>query len=323
MAIKFDLDSLVGVADKIRSVTSTLMDIGQFRWSKHDFSSAPSLEGVFAQHSSFWIGQSGSMDKVVSGLQADAAWLVEAFAAHTSAFDLQESLSSRSFALSQLRGHFDVFGAHREVDEAQLGDVRMPTRNFQPIDNLLYTTPVTAVEASTPLPALIAMFSGDDSAPLAEAKKWESAGHQMESAMAELHMASSDLGAVAHGASFDAARDAIGDVITLGRTVAANAKAMSRSVATLPEIRATNLAALEAIQANTALIPEPAERLAAEQAAVATFVSSHLQPSLELARPPVSNMGIPIVGHYGGDVLHVGGVGQPSCLLYTSPSPRD
>ncbi|HIW95052.1 MAG TPA: hypothetical protein H9867_00975 [Candidatus Corynebacterium gallistercoris] len=106
------------------------------------------------------------------------------------------------------------------------------------------------------------------------------------------------------------ARETIDDVVRAGRVVAANAMIMSTSVAQFPVVRASNLAALEAIQASTMSITEPAARLAAEQAAVATFVSTQLQPSLELLKPPVANLGVPVLGHTGGGVLEAASVGQ-------------
>ena len=154
-----------------------------------------------------------------------------------------------------------------------------------------------------PLTSLITAFQGDDSAPLAVADSWENAAKALKNSMDSLKSASTGLANSSEGYSFDMAREAIDDVHKTGLTIAANTTAMAGSVRQFPVIRNSNLKALEAIQATTALIPDPAERLLAEQAAITNFVSANLQPSLELVRPPVSNLGVPIVGHSGGGTL--------------------
>ncbi|MHA7686732.1 hypothetical protein ACX9MK_03825 [Corynebacterium evansiae] len=167
----------------------------------------------------------------------------------------------------------------------------------------MYNTPVTVAEATMPLASLITAFQGDDSAPLAVADSWENAAKALKDSMDNLKSASTGLASSSEGYSFDTAREAIDDVHKTGLVVASNTTAMAGSVRQFPLVRSTNLQALETIQATTSLIADPAERLLAEQAAVANFVSSQLQPSLEMVRPPVSNLGVPIVGHSGGGTL--------------------
>ena len=130
--------------------------------------------------------------------------------------------------------------------------------------------------------------------------------------MDNLKSASNGLASSSEGYSFDMAREAIDDVHKTGIIVAANTTAMAGSVRKFPLVRSSNLKALEAIQFTTSLIPDPAERLLAEQAAVTQFVSAQLQPSLEMVRPPVSNLGVPIVGHSGGGTLDAATVSTAS-----------
>ncbi|AHI04294.1 hypothetical protein CFAL_06920 [Corynebacterium falsenii DSM 44353] len=188
------------------------------------------------------------------------------------------------------------------------------TRPQDTIHNFMYTDPVTAAEATMPLQALIAAFSTDDAAPLAISSDWAKASTQLSSIMDQLDAAGRQLSATTIGTSFDMAREAIDSVVRTGRIVAANAQIMSTTVAQFPTIRTANLAALHAIEASTATITDPAAKLAAEQSAVATFVSTQLQPSLELVRPPIMNLGVPIVGHTGGGVLTTSTVGQGSTV---------
>lgn len=93
----------------------------------------------------------------------------------------------------------------------------------------------------------------------------------------------------------------------------------------LPSIRATSQVMLAEIQARAAVektavavaaAASPAGAAAApaalaaaeakEKAEVAAFVSSFLQPALDIARPTVSNLGAEVVGHSGGGALATG-----------------
>ncbi|OFT35946.1 hypothetical protein HMPREF3166_01940 [Corynebacterium sp. HMSC08A12] len=209
-------------------------------------------------------------------------------------FDLQEYFSKQSF---------DQMNSQVSVADNRMRKFFIPTRDSRSIDNLMYNTPVTVAEATMPLASLISAFQGDDSAPLAVAGSWENAAKALKDSMDNLKSASTGLASSSEGYSFDTAREAIDDVHKTGLVVASNTTAMAGSVRQFPLVRSTNLQALETIQATTSLIADPAERLLAEQAAVANFVSSQLQPSLEMVRPPVSNLGVPIVGHSGGGTL--------------------
>ncbi|MCR5913335.1 hypothetical protein GC425_00395 [Corynebacterium sp. zg254] len=216
------------------------------------------------------------------------------FKVHTEVFAEQEAGSA--FVLNRIYDGSDPFlnmGLSKVI----------PQRNLEPIHNLAYTTPPGVAEATMPLQALIAMFTSDDAAPLMVAEQWRSVGNQLETALQDLHNASTSIGLNLKGLSFDAARSAIQDITSMGEIVVANTRIMEQSVRQFPVVRATNLSALQAIQASTAAIPEQAERIAAEQAAVATYVTSTLQPSLELVKPPVVNLGVPVAGHTGGGSL--------------------
>jgi len=258
------------------------------------YTGVPSLKAAYTQHGTFWSGQSGSAKNVVDILTSNVNWLLEVFSNQMDGFDLQEYFSKQSF---------DQVNSQVSVADNRMRRFFIPTRDSRSIDNLMYNTPVTVAEATMPLTSLISAFQGDDSAPLAVADSWENAAKALKDSMDNLKSASSGLASSSEGYSFDTAREAIDDVHKTGLVVAANTTAMAGSVRQFPLVRSTNLQALETIQATTSLIPDPAERLLAEQAAVANFVSSQLQPSLELVRPPVSNLGVPIVGHTGGGTL--------------------
>lgn len=300
--IRFDLQSMAQVKKQIVEGQSALQTLIQISSVNGTFVTAPSLQSSFSQHLSFFGGQPGAISHVVDGLRRDIEWLQEMFESHISAFSLQDKLSA---------GSFDQMNSYVEFDRSMF-KIRQPNRDFKPINNLMYTHPVSVVEAATPLAALIAMFEGNDSAPIQAAQDWSAAGQRLVASMTALQSASSGLAASAEGYSFDMARSAIDDVVKTGNIVGSNAVLMGQSMMEFPGVRIANLNALYAIQASTAAIPDQAARIAAEQSAVATFASTQLQPSLELLRPPVQNLGIPVIGHTGGGVLDEATTSQSS-----------
>ncbi|WP_295645875.1 hypothetical protein [uncultured Corynebacterium sp.] len=301
--LTFDISALKGVHHKVQDAVIQVQNMCMFLGTGPSaFTTVPSINAAYAQHQTIWAGQSGSAVDTIENIRSRILWVHELFAAHISGFSLQEDLSKAS--LDNAHSHVT-----RDTSEQQLN---LPSNAELNIQNLMYNMPIAAGEATTPLATLIQAFQGDDSIPLGAAKRWSDAGRQLGEAMANLNHASNMIAASAQGTSFDAARQAIGDLVKLGNVVSANTMTMATSVSQFPTIRAANLGALHAIQASTALIPEPAERLAAEQAAVASFVSSHLQPSLELVKPPVSNLGVPVTVRTGGGALNTGALGDAS-----------
>ena len=292
--IRFDVSGLRAVQRSLRSSLIALKGLKTAGRSLGSYTGAPSVTGAFSQHRSFWVGQSGSAENVLDILKSNIEWLQEVFSNQLEGFDLQEYFSKKSF---------DQVNSQVSVADNRMRKFFIPTRDSRSIDNLMYNTPVTVAEATMPLTSLITALQGDDSAPLAVADSWENAAKALKNSMDSLKSASTGLANSSEGYSFDMAREAIDDVHKTGLTIAANTTAMAGSVRQFPVIRNSNLKALEAIQATTSLIPDPAERLLAEQAAITNFVSANLQPSLELVRPPVSNLGVPIVGHSGGGTL--------------------
>lgn len=292
--LKFDISSLRGVRKSLLEAKAALDDFHVQSRAGATYTGVPSLKAAYSQHGTFWSGQSGSAKNVVDILTSNVNWLLEVFSNQLEGFDLQEYFSKKSF---------DQVNSQVAVADNRMRKFFIPTRDSRTIDNLMYNTPVTVAEATMPLASLISAFQGDDSAPLAVADSWENAAKALKDSMDNLKSASTGLASSSEGYSFDTAREAIDDVHKTGLVVASNTTAMAGSVRQFPLVRSTNLQALETIQATTSLIADPAERLLAEQAAVANFVSSQLQPSLEMVRPPVSNLGVPIVGHSGGGTL--------------------
>ena len=157
--IKFDLSSISNVSNQLIGARSALNDIGRLSRNGMVFTTSPSLNSAFGQHMTFIAGQPGSVTQVTNGLRRDIEWLQEMFESHISAFSLQDKLSA---------GSFDQMNSYVEFDRSMF-KIRQPNRDFKPIHNLMYTQPVSVVEAATPLAALIAclLYTSDaaDDAP--------------------------------------------------------------------------------------------------------------------------------------------------------------
>lgn len=300
--ITFDLASLKTVKTAFASAALAFAEMIKVDGIVGSYTAVPSLQVAMTQHQSFLNGQTGSLHNVKKFIRNDVFWLGSMLDNHISAFGLQERMSAQSFSQMNSTVEFgDEFFKIRDANREQYS-----------IDNLLYVTPVTAVEATTPLQALIGMFQGNDALPLNAAKQWTDAGNRLIGAMNSLREASQGLSSAAQGYSFDQARLAIDAVVNTGTIVGNNAVLMGTTMSEFPGVRIANLNALHAIQASTSLITEPVARISAEQGAVATFVSTQLQPSLELLKPPVANLGVPVVGHTGGGLLEVSSTSSAS-----------
>lgn len=253
------------------------------------YTTVPSLNQSFIQHSSYWAGQPGGAEQVIAKLERDIQWIDNMLDNHISVIEQQDQMTGN------MLDKFDFTNAEKGIGLTKC----FAPRNTEPFSNLSYLTPVTVAEAGTPLMPLIAQFTSTDTAPLDAARRWQMAAGKVNATAERLMYASGGLAGATEGASFDEARSALEDFAKRSRTIAANAEMMAESVSLLPIVRSQGLAALQAIQAHTAAIPEPAVRLATEQAEVATFVSTHLQPSLDIVKPPVYNFGVPVSGRTG------------------------
>lgn len=184
-------------------------------------------------------------------------------------------------------------------------------RDNEPFKNLNYTAPVTVAEAGTELEVLIGMFTSSDAAPLASAERWSQAATRLEATAHTLHSISGDLARNNKGRAFDEVRNALEDFVKRGHNISANAALMAQSAGQFPVVRAANLAYLQGLLSTNALAGTGPGVVAARKAAVATFVSTYLQPSLELLKPPVHNFGVPVVGHNGGGGVNITSFNTP------------
>lgn len=291
MEIQASIADIKGAQHGILQVAQSTKSINPSGLWPDGFTKVPSLNAAFAQHSTYWAGQPGDVLQAMQKYQADLQWAMNLLDSLGYAIDQQDKSSAN------VLDNFDV-----AKHAAGVGSFTC----FQPRDNegfknLTYTSPVAVAEAEIELEALIAMFHDSDAAALESQSQWKTAATRLEATAHTLHSISSDLARNNRGRAFDEVRNALEDFVKRGNNISSNAALMAESVGKFPEVRTYNLAKLEALTSSNVFAGlNPAALATARKAAVKTFVSTSLQPSLEQLKPPVHNFGVPVIGHNGG-----------------------
>ena len=209
----------------------------------------------------------------------------------------QEETTSKAF------DNFDIAANERGVGSFSC----FQPRDTEPFKNLNYLHPASIVEPLYSVKLMIALIQDSDAAPIAAAEKWRGTAAELRAVAEQLMATSSGLGARNKGRAFDEARNALEDFAQRSRTVSANAALMAESVSQFPLVRQKNLGELLRIEGmvEAANAGAPGSGVLVEGEEMARFVSTHLQPSLELLKPPVHNFGVPVVGHNGGGGVNI------------------
>ena len=261
------------------------------------YTKVPSLSGAFTQHASFWSGQPGDAVTAITKLNDDLDWSGTMLGSVADALQHQEETTSKAF------DNFDIAAHERGVGSFSC----FQPRDTEPFKNLNYLHPASIVEPLYSVKLMIALIQDSDAAPIAAAEKWRGTAAELQAVAEQLMATSSGLGARNKGRAFDEARNALEDFAKRSRTVSANAALMADSAAQFPLVRQKNLEELLEIAAKVtaANAGAPGSGEIMEGAEMARFVSTHLQPSLELLKPPVHNFGVPVVGHNGGGGVNI------------------
>ncbi|MDK6301395.1 hypothetical protein QP140_02135 [Corynebacterium sp. UMB9976] len=261
------------------------------------YTKVPSLSGAFTQHASFWSGQPGDAVTAITKLNDDLDWSGTMLGSVADALQHQEETTSKAF------DNFDMAAHERGVGSFSC----FQPRDTEPFKNLNYLHPASIVEPLYSVKLMIALIQDSDAAPIAAAEKWRGTAAELQAVAEQLMATSSGLGARNKGRAFDEARNALEDFAKRSRTVSANAALMAESAAQFPLVRQKNLEELLEIAAKVtaANAGAPGSGEIMEGAEMARFVSTHLQPSLELLKPPVHNFGVPVVGHNGGGGVNI------------------
>ena len=261
------------------------------------YTKVPSLSGAFTQHASFWSGQPGDAITAITKLNDDLDWSGTMLGSVADALQLQEETTSKAF------DNFDIAANERGVGSFSC----FQPRDTEPFKNLNYLHPASIVEPLYSVKLMIALIQDSDAAPIAAAEKWRGTAAELRAVAEQLMATSSGLGARNKGRAFDEARNALEDFAQRSRTVSANAALMAESVSQFPLVRQKNLGELLRIEGmvEAANAGAPGSGVLVEGEEMARFVSTHLQPSLELLKPPVHNFGVPVVGHNGGGGVNI------------------
>lgn len=307
MNLRFDTAQLSTVVKNITEANVYLRVGGHVWGGAPAFTTSPALGAVATQYSAYLGAHPGSLTVATRAATTNVQWLHDSLVPLIGALTEQEYLS------------VDTFTGMLSYTDAPDKEVHfgLPPRPEIPVLDLAYMPPVAAVEATTPLKALTAMFAGDDSGIIAASESWASASRRMLQASESLQSAAALIAGTTEGSAFSMVEQAISTIANQCATVAANSTAMSTSMLQLPPIRAAAHAQLiameaelaaEATAAGAATGGAGAAAIAAKsQAQVAAFVAGYLQPALDTARPLVTNLTIPVVNHTGTGALHSGG----------------
>jgi hypothetical protein len=311
----FDLEAVREAGAIVKQAFNQIDRRGLMTVEIASFTTSPALGAVASQYAAYLGGHPGSLQVATEAVTKNLEFLHTSMTRLADALTKQEDLAEKCF----------ITGPGLIELPDGLGKFVLPNRTHVPILDLGYLAPVAATEATTPLSALTAMFAGSDGAVIAAADAWTEAGTRMTGVVDALTSAGSLLAATTEGEAFDAAQKTIAEVAKQGTVIAMNSTAMGTAMAELVPIRASAHAQLVALEAEAdsrkaaiaaagatnpaAAASAPAALAAAEtqtQAEVAAFVSSYLQPALDTARPRVTNLGVEVVGHTGGDTLTTG-----------------
>ena len=297
MDLQASIADIDGAKQGIASTLANRATPDQIEFWTQSYTTAPSLAKAYAQHETFWSGQPGDVLQAMEKYESDLQWAMDLLDSLGFAIDQQDKSSANVLDKFDVAKHAGGVGAF----------ACFQPRDNEPFKNLNYAAPVTVAEVSTPLEALIGMFTSSDAAPLASAERWSQAATRLEATAHTLHSISGDLARNNRGRAFDEVRNALEDFVKRGHNISGNAALMAESAGQFPGVRQLNLAELTAMKARVdgMTFMTQAARLAHERGEVARFVSTHLQPSLELLKPPVHNFGVPVVGHNGGGGVNI------------------
>ena len=297
MDLQASIADIDGAKQGIASTLANRATPDQIEFWTQSYTTVPSLAKAYAQHETFWSGQPGDVLQAMEKYESDLQWAMDLLDSLGFAIDQQDKSSANVLDKFDVAKHAGGIG----------GFACFQPRDNEPFKNLNYAAPVTVAEVSTPLEALIGMFTSSDAAPLASADRWSQAATRLEATAHTLHSISGDLARNNKGRAFDEVRNALEDFVKRGHNISGNAALMAESAGQFPGVRQLNLGELAVIKTRVdgMTFATREARLLHERGEVARFVSTHLQPSLELLTPPVHNFGVPVVGHNGGGGVNI------------------
>lgn len=160
------------------------------------------------------------------------------------------------------------------------------------------------VNPAITLQALQAAFATTRNHEVTDAvRAWETMSADAAQLAADLHSIASEVAASNRGEVIDAAATTIEQAAAKAMHFSINAGAMALSVGNLLTIHAEGSAVVADATAKTAMITNPAQKVAAEEAFVGAFMTTIFPPMLQVGVPVLRNLMVtPPEGGYGSQI---------------------
>ncbi|MGP6172688.1 hypothetical protein [Corynebacterium sp. A21] len=256
------------------------------------FSGVSGLDQLGSGHGSIITGGPGSAGVILSSYAEQIEWLTQALQASYTALTGQNTYVSRGMDIADEGG---AVGADA---------VSFPQRPMPRFENFSFIPPVVMPALS--IDQLAMEFSATNiGASTAAAATWKNLSTSIAQVAAGLHGVAGRLAAGNSGDVIAAAVEKVSAVATAGDTFAMNAAVMTTSVQQLAAIKSQGAVQVNLARTALAAIVLPAERIAAEQAFLATFPAS-FSPSVVTGVPPIRNLMVMEGGAGGGGEIALG-----------------
>lgn len=292
--------------EELASEANTLFADGEQGALSAAYSEVSGLDQMGASHGAVMQGGVGSAVQTLQKYAEQVAWLRDGLRATERSLTGQEGLASRALQIA------DEGGAVGE--EMTLFPAR-PDQTFADFD---FPSPSVAIPSS--LSELSAAFASTDGAAVAaSAESWSSMAKNATMLAENIRMTAWDIAEVNKSDSINAAVDKALEVADAADVFATNAGLMSTSVTYMGQVADAGALHVAMAELAIAFIEDPAEREAAEQAFLQSFMGSEFPSAVESAMPVIRNLMKLEQGGTGGGELQasmglVDGNGRPGPL---------
>ncbi|WP_290216941.1 hypothetical protein [Corynebacterium atrinae] len=256
------------------------------------FSGVSGLDQLGGGHGGVINGGAGSAAKILRSYADQVNWLSSAMAASIEALTGQNAFVGRGIDLADEGGSVGTEG------------MPFPERPRPQFENFDFQAPLVTPALS--LEQLSAEFSATKiNEAVDAAAKWRELSAEAASIAEDLHAVAQEVASSNSGDVIDAAIDKIEGVAKAGETFAQNASIMQTSVERLAAIKSQGAHRVNVAKMKIYPIPDPVQRLAAEQAFLQTFPAT-FSPFVTTGIPPIRNLMVMDGSGDGGGEIALG-----------------
>lgn len=250
------------------------------------YSPVPSLQLVATEHSAAITGSPGSATVVELAISGEVQWSAGNLQSMITAVESHEALASRAFTdFNPLSGEGRVQSTAESVYTSFGG---RPA--FNP-GSLVFTPAVIGPELAESAESLLSKFTATNDAAVGDAINfWTTYAGRMTDLSTDLVTAAQRLLADNSGAAINAAVKYLVSLSSRVTQVSASAGIIAGHLGVLPAVRGMAIAQLGAIEAEAAVITDPAAREAFERSAIAAFLTGPYMSELQAAVPTIPNL---------------------------------